>query len=371
MSAASHLERQRRSVLVRYLQPSLIEQMLGVPPEQIGAWASGDRTVPHNHACGAAYFCFEYTARTLGLQDAHQWFTAGNASLGGAAPAQVITHLKAETLAAARSDSPFPTTPLIAQDRDGRLRVALAGDWHGNLPHAIGSIERLARSGVRTILHLGDFGLWPGEAGAKYIRRVTQACDEHDLTILVTDGNHEDHARLALIEPFDGVRWISDRIGFHVRGHRWQWAETTFASLGGAPSVNRDDLVDGVSWWPAEQITHLDLAKTIAGGPVDVLLTHDAPEPSTKAVDDVLRHNPQGWPREALEYAEVGRTRLSLAFLTLQPRLLVHGHHHVVDRATVRVPAGTRDSHVVSLGCDGMGGNLAILDIDTLDVAIH
>ena len=49
----------------------------------------------------------------------------------------------------------------------------------------------------------------------------------------------------------------------------------------------------------------------------------------------------------------------------------MHGHHHVVDRATIWIPGGhDHTTDIVSLGCDGMGGNLAILDIHTLQVAV-
>lgn len=372
MSAESRRGRQERGVLARYLGPSHVEQMLGVSPDQLDAWAAGDARVHSADAVEDVYLCFQYAARILGFEDAHIWFTASNATLDGATPAQALadgdtTH----ALMAARIDSPLSDVPLVALDRYGIPRVALAGDWHGNLGHAVGSIQRLGKMGIRTLLHLGDFGLWPGPHGSKFIRRVTQECDTYDITILVTDGNHEDHARLALIEPADGVRWITDRIGYFERGHRWTWHNTKFVSLGGAPSVNRADLTEGRSWWPGEQITDADVAKAISGDMADVMLTHDSPEPATLSVKRIIRHNPQGWPKEALEYAAQGRARLSYAFELICPRLLVHGHHHVVDRATVWIPEGhSNPTEIVSLGCDGMGGNLAILDIESLEVTV-
>ncbi len=42
------------------------------------------------------------------------------------------------------------------------VRVVFAGDWHGNLLWATSRIQSIGSSGVKTILHVGDFGIWPG-----------------------------------------------------------------------------------------------------------------------------------------------------------------------------------------------------------------
>lgn len=372
MSNASRRERQRRAPLARYLPAALMATMFDLNPGDISAWATGDtRVISVPNRSGTVFDCFTYAARVLGLENAHHWFTAPNAGLRGFSPAEAIVAKTAvQAVDAARTDTPFAAIPLAALDLRGRPRVALAGDWHGNLGHALGSIQRLGRLGIRTVFHLGDFSLWPGPHGAKYIRRITQACEQYDITIYVTDGNHEDHDRLALIEPVDGIRWITDRIGYFERGTRWEWARTTFLSLGGAPSVNRANLTEGRSWWRGEQISHKEAATAINKGAVDVMLSHDAPEPATRAVERIIRHNPQRWPPDALRYAAEGRARLTYAFQTVQPSLLAHGHHHVVDRAIVSIPGATHDTEIISLGCDGKGGNLAILDIETLKVVV-
>lgn len=53
-------------------------------------------------------------------------------------------------------------------------RIVVAGDWHGNTDwalHVIGEAnERLTRDNPmasRIILHLGDFGVWPGTGGTE------------------------------------------------------------------------------------------------------------------------------------------------------------------------------------------------------------
>ena len=48
-------------------------------------------------------------------------------------------------------------------------RIGVAGDWHGNTPWATRAIRKISAllpaGGPRVIVHLGDFGIWPGPGG--------------------------------------------------------------------------------------------------------------------------------------------------------------------------------------------------------------
>ena len=72
------------------------------------------------------------------------------------------------------------------------VRAVFAGDWHGNLLWATSRIQSIGSSGVKTILHVGDFGIWPGASGKRYLQGVENTCERHDVDILITPGNHED-----------------------------------------------------------------------------------------------------------------------------------------------------------------------------------
>nr|WP_188110452.1 hypothetical protein [Aeromicrobium ginsengisoli] len=198
---------------------------------------------------------------------------------------------------------------------------------------------------------------------------MTAVCEQHDLTIRITDGNHDDHSRLAMIEPVDGVRWVTDRIGFFERGHRWLWADTTLVSLGGAPSVDFEHRTSGKTWWPEEVITDDEVRSATADGHADVMLTHDAPEPALPAVQRIL-DGPSYWSEAALVYAAEGRAQVTKAFSGVTPRLLIHGHMHVADRGAVRIPGAPWDTQVVSLNCDEGVGNLGTLDLESLNVEV-
>lgn len=254
-------------------------------------------------------------------------------------------------------------------------QVVFAGDWHGNLPWAIGRIQSIGASGVGKILHVGDFGIWPGASGKRYLQAVENTCARHDVEILVTPGNHEDWARLTSLWANQKRRdpdtraalpvHLTDHVQALPRGHRFEIDGVSFMSFGGAASVDKHLRVEGVDWWPEEMPSEHDAGKAIAGGPVDVLITHDSPEPEwcVPAVRQTLAYNPHGWPQDSLTWAAVSRARVNRVFEAVQPKLLVHGHHHVFGERTLQLPHADHLTHVVSLGSDGESGNVWRLDL--------
>lgn len=205
--------------------------------------------------------------------------------------------------------------------------VVFAGDWHGNALWAVSRIQSIGSSGPVTILHVGDFGIWPGPSGKRYLQTVENVCARHDVDILITPGNHEDWARLTAL---------------------WDNPKNLDPKFGGAASVDKHYRVEGVSWWPEEMPSEADVAYAVAGGPVDVLITHDSPEPQwcIPAVRDTLILNPHGWPQDSLTWAGLARARVNHVFESVQPRLLVHGHHHVWGERVVQLPGA---AHTTSL----------------------
>lgn len=74
--------------------------------------------------------------------------------------------------------------------------IALAGDWHGNARWAVARIADVAERGVDLILHLGDFGIWPGESGLAYVRQVEEACAERGVETRQPRGLGQAHPAL-------------------------------------------------------------------------------------------------------------------------------------------------------------------------------
>lgn len=250
------------------------------------------------------------------------------------------------------------------------MKIALAGDWHGNDEWALSVIRALAQRGdIDTLLHVGDFGIWPDGRGRRYRHAVDAALIEAGITLGITPGNHEDWGML-------WRRWrnqthpqplrMGERITILPAGHRFQIDGRSFVSLGGAPSIDYQSRTRGADWWPEEIVTDDDVERTVSRGHADVMLTHDAPSPprTTPRVARIIASNPMNWSPHARSYASAGRAQIDRALLGVKPRVLVHGHLHTADMHRHTQDDWTLD--VVALNMDGQAGNVAILDTDAL-----
>jgi len=263
-------------------------------------------------------------------------------------------------------------------------RIIIAGDWHGNTKWALHVIwmakEVLADEDPRVILHLGDFGIWPGPAGREYRDQVTMALEQADADLLFVDGNHEDFTRLAAEEHSQlsaelesgppppgpvpvgsGLRGLKARVSWLPRGYRWSWHGRTWLALGGGVSVDRAIRTEGENWWPQEEITSEQAACVIADGAADVMVTHDCPSG--------VRHSfpppPSFWDARDLARSDAHRERLQQIVDAVRPSHLMHGHLH---RSYQRMcDFGYGPVEVTGLDCDeGDGANWAVLDVRTM-----
>lgn len=213
----------------------------------------------------------------------------------------------------------------------------LVGDTHGNTGtpmwmHMV--FDRARRVEADRVLQLGDFGVWPGRRGEKFLDLVDKLSENAGLPFEFVDGNHEDHDQLTeqldRAEP-DGSVLIRPHIRWRTRGSRWQWAGVRFGALGGAVSVDRGSRIPGVSWWPGERPTEADLER-LGPAPLDVLVTHDAPAGIDPDIPGLSHRTPT---------SQDVRELLRRAVLATGPRILVHGHHHI--RHSARLPWVDRD----------------------------
>lgn len=221
---------------------------------------------------------------------------------------------------------------------------AFAGDWHGDAYWASNAIYYLAQKGIKRIYQLGDFGLFSGPQGKKYLLAVSKALEETGVKLFVILGNHEDYDLVATMKP-DSDGWLKRAnknypdIYFASRGLTWIESGLQFAALGGANSVDRLLRTEGVSWWPGEEITEEDCNTLIANvgargwDRVDILLTHEAPA-------GVTMHSNLGNPRwlteEVLHDSYTQRVRLRNAVDTVMPKVVTHGHWHYLSRKEIQ-----------------------------------
>lgn len=240
---------------------------------------------------------------------------------------------------------------VVLEDR----RVAVIGDVHGN----VGWLRTLAKAlppDITTVLQLGDW--WMDLVAADDVFAETNV-----ERILVTLGNHEpwDQVTPVLDAHVGAAVRVSDVTWLLPRPSRLSIGGRTVLSLGGAASVDRLWRLNG-AWWQDESLTDEHVAAAIAGGPADVMLTHESPARTpVRAVREVLRTNPMGFPDETLAESAASRARVAEVWDAVRPALLLHGHMHVAG-------GGMTDDgrRVASFGRDTMEGNLAFLDMQTL-----
>lgn len=245
-------------------------------------------------------------------------------------------------------------------------RVLIAGDWHGNTPWATGVIglldQLLPDEPHRIVLHLGDFGLWPG--GESYLRAVTEALGDAHAQLWFVEGNHEWYDRLHdLAVPHGGGLVhrhrieLNPQISWLPRGCRWTWHDRVWLALGGAVSVDRSQRQAGRDWWSDEMINAAQAHAVVRDGPADVMLCHDAPA----SVPLKLGRPSRLWATEDLVRSDHHRALLQTIVDVLGPSHLLHGHYHLSHDTTVHMGHGAVRVH--GLAHDGSWhGNYGVLD---------
>src|SRR5580658_1383734 len=245
-------------------------------------------------------------------------------------------------------------------------RIGVAGDWHGDTEWATRAVRKISAllpaNGPRVIVHLGDFGIWPGPGGQGYLARLDAALAAADAELWFVDGNHEDFTLLAGLRPGpDGRAQVTERIWHLPRGHRWRWHGRDWLALGGAVSLDRAVRTEGVNWWPEEEITRRQAASVIEAGGADVMVTHECPA----GVEHAFPPPPSSWAPADLRRSDAHRGLLREVVLAVGPRWLMHGHLHLSYQRQVDLGGGPIE--VTGLDRDGAdSGNWAILDVTTM-----
>jgi hypothetical protein len=244
--------------------------------------------------------------------------------------------------------------------------VTFAGDWHGDTAFATSVIARAPAgpAGTRVVIQLGDFSVWPGEAGAEFLNAVSAALLRGGTSLLFVDGNHEDHPQL-LGYPIraDGLRVVRPRLYHLPRGFRWRWHGAEWLALGGAHSIDRGTRTPGQTWWPGETITG-EQARSAASGRADYMVTHDCPAGiSMPGIRDPEPGQPEDLYRELVLEARQ-REQLLEVVRAVRPKRLLHGHYHVRHDAVLDL--GDRTCAITGLAKTAtVAGNTIVLDLST------
>lgn len=252
----------------------------------------------------------------------------------------------------------------------GKLKVAFAGDWHGDTAWGMKVIQNLPNWGATTLIHLGDFGIWPGERGARYLDALDRTAQQAGVRVLIVPGNHEDYDQIDALTPnTDGMLPIRESLLLLPRGYHFTLGDFSFLAVGGAASIDRNVRRVGESWWLGEFITEADVAAAKASvdryGRPDFMITHEVPDGINLGYRNAGR---PAWFTPEVEYDTRTARRLLREVLDYAtPSWLLHGHHHRVYAATIEgVDRDDRDyeTRVLGLSNERTPGNLAIVRVD-------
>lgn len=202
-------------------------------------------------------------------------------------------------------------------------RYLFLGDTHNDLDFAE-SAAKLARQHDAELIQLGDWGFtftWPDSTQLEELSNMLVGLG---VTMRFVDGNHDNHPHLKKLRGRARVHGvvIAKNVIYQPRGSIHEDEDgTRFLFLGGAPSIDRANRVEGKSWWPEEIITDADLDLALsAKEPIHVLVTHDAPAFPPG-------FTPKGSPSYQRDQL-LSMKRVDKLIRHYRPQLHTHGHWH-------------------------------------------
>lgn len=235
-------------------------------------------------------------------------------------------------------------------------RVAFLGDVHMNTRWTVAAVHEARRLRADVIVQLGDFGY---SFDPRFLDDVSDALRAAHLQMIFVDGNHEDHRMLRTAESGNAVlRRFAPHILHAGRGYRWTWDGVRFLALGGAHSVDRRErLRYGWMWHQQETLTAGQIQDAVAGGPTDVLISHDCPQGV-----EIPGLQPDAFPADEIARSQRHRGLLRTVVDQVRPARIYHGHYHVAYHQAADFGYGP--VQVTGLSCDGTSWPEALLVVD-------
>jgi hypothetical protein len=232
----------------------------------------------------------------------------------------------------------------------GSGRWVIAGDVHANAHYVTSLLDKVRSAGLDRLLVLGDFAGTLPDRTEGFLDWVSYACHQNGVTLLWLDGNHEPHREGILdrcpVDPRTGTRPVRPRVHHLPRGLRWTWGRTRYAAAGGAVSVDRAVRTEGQTVFTFdEELTESQVDAISAGGPCDVLLTHDRPAWVELSLEETpgawWQNTPGRWADGDFHRSQAHQARLDRLVAALRPRWHLHGHlHRRYDHVSSRTPWG-------------------------------
>ena len=206
------------------------------------------------------------------------------------------------------------------------MKLLIAGDYHGNLPCALGQIDRAVEENCELIIQLGDFGIWHNYAGVEYLDSINEKLRSVSRKLLFVGGNHENYNLIESWEKHNprssnGHVYVRSNILYIPRGSTWKWAGKNFLGLGGAVSIDKSMRTPNESWWWQEAITAEQMNQTVLNasyrGRIDYFFSHDCSDRTPWK--DRLKPDVD---------SVTNRKKIDWVLDRVKPKIHFHGHMH-------------------------------------------
>lgn len=157
------------------------------------------------------------------------------------------------------------------------MKTLVLGDVHGCFDEVNIVVARALKAypDIDAFIQVGDWGDgWPGVRKRFAFSKVY--FEELPLQpFYVIEGNHDNFDLLQAKGGFDNPRTIYQSRG-SVHDFGMSFGNALF--FGGATSPDKDQRIEGVSWWPGESIKYGQVMTALAQpGPIDIVFSHEHP----------------------------------------------------------------------------------------------
>jgi predicted phosphodiesterase len=171
------------------------------------------------------------------------------------------------------------------------MRFIFLGDVHANLNHCLKLSEANDNA---TIIQVGDLGV--GSIPLDVFYRLPS-------NFKFFPGNHD-------------CRKLCHQLPYCM-GDYGEY-ENKFFFVSGADSVDKDRRIEGISWWPDEELTYEQAEDCLAKwekSKLDILVSHDMPQSFAEGYKLIYDKS-------------LTRNLLQSMVDIRKPSLIIHGHHH-------------------------------------------
>lgn len=178
------------------------------------------------------------------------------------------------------------------------MKIIVLGDVHGNWDY-INELIEYKKPNI--ILQTGDFGYFPNLDGQYINIKKWKLCGINNgkTKIYFCDGNHSDHGALKLLENNNE---ICPNIFYMKRGSILTINNINILFMGGANSIDKNQRIYGIDWWPDEIIKEKDVYSVPENSKIDMVISHTCPN-EFKIENHVKGHVIEKDPsRDALSY---------------------------------------------------------------------